>query len=71
MKLLDEITEVTRLLNQENIPVFAGSSNLNPGIAEEVKQPPSMVAAPYNTDGQYTARGGDTLDAFAPLTHRG
>ena len=71
MKLLDEITEAKRLLNQEDTPVFAGNSNLNPGSAEEVKQPPSVAAAPSNTDGYYTARGGDTLDAFAPLTHRG
>jgi hypothetical protein len=29
-----------------------------------------MTAVPSNTDGYHTARGGDTLDAFAPLTHR-
>ena len=50
---------------------MVGSSNSNPGSAEEVKQLPSMAAAPSNTDGYYTARGGDTLDAFAPLTHHG
>jgi hypothetical protein len=71
MQLLDEITEARRLLNQDDIPVFAGNSNSNPGSAEEVKQPPSMAAAPSDNDGYYTARGGETLDAFAPLTHHG
>ena len=71
MQLLDEITEARRLLNQDDTPVFAGNSNSNPSSAEEVKQLPSMAAAHSNTDGHYTARGGDTLDAFAPLTHHG
>ena len=70
MQLLDEITEARRLLNQEDTPVLAGISNSNPSSAEEVKQLPSMTAVPSNTDGYHTARGGDTLDAFAPLTHR-
>ena len=30
-----------------------------------------MAAALSEKDGFHTARGGDTLDAFAPLTHRG
>jgi hypothetical protein len=71
MQLLDEITEARRLLNQDDIPVFAGNSNSNPSSAEEVKQLPSMTAAPTNTDGYYTARDGETLDAFAPLAHHG
>ena len=71
MQLLDEIAEARRLLNQEDTPVFAGISNSNPSSAEEVKQLPSMTAAPSNTDGQYTARGGDTLEALAPLTYHG
>ena len=71
MQLLDEIAEARRLLNQKDTPVFAGSSNSNPSSAEEVKQLPSMAAATSNTDGYHTVRGGDTLDAFAPLTHLG
>ena len=30
-----------------------------------------MAAAPSDNDGFHTTRGGNTLDAFAPLTHRG
>ena len=30
-----------------------------------------MVAAPSDNDGFHTCRGGDTLDSFGPLTHRG
>ena len=43
---------------------------MNPGRAEEVKQAPSMVAAPSD-DGFHTVRGGDILDSFGLLTHRG
>ena len=61
--------EALRLSCTKDIPVVAGSSNLNPSKAEEVKQAPGMVAVPSD-DGFHTARGGDTLDAFGPLTHR-
>ena len=61
--------EAMRLPSTNDIPEKAGSSNLNPSKAEEVKQAPIMVAAPSD-DGFHTARGGDTLDAFGPLTHR-
>jgi hypothetical protein len=71
MQLLDEIVEARRLLNQKDIPVFAGNSNSYPGSAEEVMQLPSMAAATSNSDGYHTVRVGDTLDAFAPLTHLG
>ena len=54
----------------KDIPVEAGSLNSNPGRREEIKQPPSMIAAPSD-DGFHTCRGGDTLDSFGPLTHRG
>ena len=71
-QLLDEIIEAQRLRDQIDIPVFAGSSNLNPGGSEEGTQPPTVEAVPSNNDGFHTCRqGGDTLDAFAPLTHRG
>ena len=61
--------EALRLSYTKDIPVVAGSSNLNPSKAEEVKQVQGMIAAPSD-DGFHTARGGDTLDAFGPLTHR-
>ena len=61
--------EALRLSCKKDIPEKAGSSNLNPSKAEEVKQAPVMVAAPSDV-GFHTARGGDTLDAFGPLTHR-
>ena len=63
------VEEAKRLSSTKDIPVKAGSSNLNPGKAEEVKQAPGMVAVPSD-DGFHTARGGDTLDAFGPLNHR-
>ena len=64
------IGEALRLSSTKDIPEKAGSSNMNPSkAAEEVKQTPSMVVAPSD-DGFHTARGGDTLDAFGPLTHR-
>ena len=62
--------EVTRPTSTKDIPDVAGSSNLNPSSREEVKQLPSMVAVPSD-DGFHTCRGGDTLDSFGPLTHRG
>ena len=61
--------EALRLSSTKDIPEKAGSSNLNPSKAEEVKHTPSMVVAPSD-DGFHTARGGDTLDAFGPLTIR-
>ena len=62
--------EALRLPSTRDIPVKAGSSNLNPSSREEVKQLPSMVNVPSD-DGFHTCRGGDTLDSFGPLTHRG
>ena len=62
--------EVTRPTSTRDIPVVAGSSNLNPSRAEEVKQAPVMEAEPSDNDGFHTCRGGDTLDAFGPMTHR-
>ena len=62
--------EALRLSSTKDIPEKAGSSNLNPG-AEEVKQSPSKEAVPSDNDGFHTCRGGDTLDSFGPLTHRG
>ena len=45
---------------------------MNPGSSKEGIQPPSVEAVTPKNDGFYTCRkGGDTLDAFAPLTHRG
>ena len=71
-QLLDEIIEAQRLRDQIDIPFFAGSSNLNPGGSEEGIQPSTVEAVPPNNDGFHTCRqSGDTLDAFAPLTHRG
>ena len=61
--------EALRLSSRRDISKKAGSSNLNTIKAEEVKQAPGMVAAPSD-DEFHTARGGDTLDAFGPLTHR-
>jgi hypothetical protein len=61
--------EAMRLPSTNDIPVVAGSSNLNPSKAEEIKQAPIMVAVPSD-DGFHTARGGETLDAFGPMTHR-
>ena len=58
--------EALRLPFTRDIPVKAGSSNLNPNRAEEVKQVPGMVTVPSD-DGFHTARCGDTLDAFGPL----
>ena len=63
--------EVRQPTSAKDIPVQAGSLNLGPSRAEEVKQAPSMVAAPSDNDGFHTCRGGDTLDSFGPLTHRG
>ena len=61
--------EALRIPSTKDIPVVAGNSNLNPIRAEETKQVQGMIAAPSD-DGFHTARGGDTLDAFGPMTHR-
>ena len=63
-----KISEVVRRLSStQDIPVVAGSSTSNPK-AEELKQVPCLIAAPFD-DTLYTASEGITLVALDPLTY--
>ena len=61
--------EARRLSSKRSFPNQAGTSTSNPK-AEEVKQVPAMVAVPSDDGFHICRQGGDTLDAFGPLTIR-